>query len=282
MAERILPISVLAPVYGKVDAEHFRASLQSVFAQTEPAAEVVIIADGPLTDELDRVVEVFERRPEVTVVRLPRNGGIVAALGAGLDVARQPWVARQDADDLSHPDRFARTWRVVEGGDVALVGTGMFEFEGERNNVVGVRIPPSGHDEIRRAMAFNNPMNHPTVMFDRAVVERLGGYRDVHLMEDYDLFARIVASGARAANLPEALVSYRADGMFDRRRGWAVARAEWRMQRTLRELGFVSAPRMVGNTIVRSIVRLLPSPVYAWLYARTLRRTTGDRRPPGE
>jgi hypothetical protein len=133
---------------------------------------------------------------------------------------------------------------------------------------------PEDHDSIVRLMRLNNPLNHPTVVFRRATVLAAGGYQSLPHLEDYDLWARIWASGGVLSNLPEALVLFRSgDDMLSRRRQRGIHRAELRLQRNLRRYGLISAPRMVSNLVLRTGFRLLPRALmrhaYSWAFRRS-------------
>ncbi|MFD0996013.1 glycosyltransferase involved in cell wall biosynthesis [Pseudoclavibacter chungangensis] len=275
----MLPISVVLPVYHRIDPEQFGAALESLRTQTQPATEIVIVADGPLTPGLDAVIEAFDPSPtRLDVVRLAENGGTAVAMQAGVDAVTQPWIARQDADDLSLPRRFEICAPYTASDRYDLIGGAMYEFEGTPDNVLGIRRMPEDLDAIRRAVRSNNPINNPTIMLRRSAIDAVGGIREVYLMEDYDLVARMLAAGSGAINLQEPLVLFRTDGMFTRRRGARVAQAERQMQSTLHELGLVSRPRMLLNIAVRTAARRLPSGVFEWLYKRVFRR--GVTAPP--
>ncbi len=101
-----------------------------------------------------------------------------------------------------------------------------------RRGRAGVRCPRLPGD-INRASRFQSPFNHPSVVYRRSAVESAGGYEDLPLMEDYWLFARMIAAGARAQNVEEPLVRYRVGaGCSPRRRGrhvvpdWPAAACE--------------------------------------------------------
>ena len=98
-----------------------------------------------------------------------------------------------------------------------LVGSAMLEFEGGPEHVVGVRRNPAAAEQIATRMRLNNPINNPTVVFRRRLALDAGGYADLRYMQDYDLFARMLAAGGRAENLDEPLVLFNAgDGMISR------------------------------------------------------------------
>jgi hypothetical protein len=106
---------------------------------------------------------------------------------------------------------------------------------------------------------MHDPFNHPTVVYRREAVLAAGGYGDLPLMEDYALFARMLAGGARPVNVAEPLVFYRVGEEAFRRRGGArLLRSELRLQREFLRRGFTSPPEYLRNVIVRGGYRLIP------------------------
>ena len=86
-----------------------------------------------------------------------------------------------------------------------------------------------------------------------------GGYRHLALMEDYLLFAKMIEEGCTVANVEEPLVLYRVGaGAYARRGGVALLKSEWRLQRTLRALGFTSRAQFARNVVIRGGYRLVP------------------------
>jgi len=255
-------LTVILPVYIGADPAHFRQALESVYAQTYPATEIIVVEDGPLADDHRAVLDEFaDRDPIPTRVSLPENKGVAEAVQTGLDSARSEWIARVDADDINEPDRFARQVAAIIADDWDLVGSAMTEFDDRSGRVLGVRSMPTDPEAIARIMRANNAFNHPTVVFRRESALTVGGYRPVPYMEDYDLFARMLAAGARATNLVDPLVRFRGgDAMLARRRTPGIFRAEIRMQRNLRAYGLISAPRALINLVLRTAYRLLPTP----------------------
>ncbi|MEG0724812.1 MAG: glycosyltransferase, partial [Mucinivorans sp.] len=93
--------SVLLSVYSRERAEYMREALRSVFQQTSPPDEVILVKDGPLNEELDAVVEEFSRHYTMfKVVPLPYNVGLGMALNEGLKHCSYELVARMDTDDI--------------------------------------------------------------------------------------------------------------------------------------------------------------------------------------
>jgi glycosyltransferase involved in cell wall biosynthesis len=254
------PFSLLVPVYHGDRPDYLRRSFRSaVHDQTVRPSEVVIVRDGPVGDDLARCLEELRASSPVpvTLVALERNGGLGPALDSGLAASRFDVVARQDADDVSMPNRFAVELPLMENADI--VGSGLLEFSGETGEIVGQRVPPTEPAQIQRYARMHDPFNHPTVVYRKQAVLAAGGYGDLPLMEDYALFARMLLSGARAVNVPEPLVFYRVGKTaFKRRGGRELLRSELRLQREFRRLGFTSRSQYARNVLVRGGYRLVP------------------------
>lgn len=273
--------SVLMSVYRGDDAAHFRKACHSAVAeQSRRPAQLVLIQDGPVSDELaaeiDRVVA--ESPVPVAFERFDRNEGLTKALSVGLELSDFDVVARMDADDISLPTRFERQLPMIESG-ADLVGSGMLEFLDDVGSIVGKRVPPTEADEIRRYARFHDPFSHPTVVYRRSAVLDAGGYQPMGLMEDYWLFARMIANGAEVANLAEPLVMYRVGaGAYHRRGGLAQWRSELALQRAMRRLRFTSSTQFLRNVLVRGGYRFVPVGIRQFAYRRFIAdRSTGMR-----
>jgi glycosyltransferase involved in cell wall biosynthesis len=273
--------SLLLPVYAGDKAAYFtKAFASTVLEQSRRPSDVVIVQDGPIGTELAAAVAAATASSPVPVnhVRLPANVGLARALETGLGHCAHDVVARMDADDISLPTRFERQLAVMDAG-YDLVGTGMLEFD-EAGRVLGKRIPPTDADDIVTSARFHDPFNHPTVVYRRSVVARAGGYRELPLMEDYWLFARMIQAGALVANLPDPLVMYRVDaGAYGRRGGFTLFRSEVALQRSLLADRFVTRRQFVRNVLVRGGYRFVPVAVRRVAYRRFIvrnYRTDGD------
>lgn len=241
--------------------------------------EVVLVRDGPVSAPMAGCLdELVEGSPvPVSLVALERNGGLGPALDAGLAVSAHDIVARMDADDVAMPHRFSVQIPLLESG-ADIVGSGLVEFDKDPTDVLGRRTPPTDPAEILRYARMHDPFNHPTVVYRRQSVRAAGGYGDLPLMEDYWLFARMLANGARAVNVAEPLVYYRVgSGAYKRRGGMALLRSELMLQRRLHAEGFTTRGQYVRNVAVRGGYRLCPT----WLRRAVYRKVVanyGERR----
>lgn len=272
MSDDHIDLSVLLPVHSGVAAAHLEAALDSILGQTLPAPEVVVVEDGPLEPAQRAAIDRFAtRHGRVVRVALPRNGGAGVANQAGLLVASGAWIAKVDADDILVPTRFETQLRALRDSGADVCGAAMWEFEEDPATPLRVRANPLDHDAIVRRMRFNNPINHPTVIYRRALALEAGGYPTMRFMQDYDLFARLMVAGARMSNLAEPLVLFRSgDSMRRRRSARGYLALELELQRRLRTYGVIGPIRMARNLVVRCTFRLLPQRAIRHAYARLL------------
>ncbi len=267
------PFSLLMSLWSGDDPDHLELAWTStVVEQTRRPDEVVVVQDGPIGPELaERLAALLAACPVPTQhLVLEHNQGLGPALDRGLAACGHDVVARMDADDVSLPQRFAVQLPLIEAG-ADIVGSALFEFTDSVDDVVEVRIPPTDPEWIRSAARFRDPFNHPTVVYRRAAVQAAGGYQDLPLMEDYLLFARMLADGARPANTPEPLVYYRVGaGAYARRGGRRLLRSEIALQRQFLALGITTRPQFVRNVVIRGGYRLVPTRLRRMAYRRLI------------
>ncbi|QJW92708.1 glycosyltransferase [Frigoriglobus tundricola] len=200
-------VSVLMPVY---NGERYLAeAVDSVLAQTFTDFEFVIVDDGSKDGSLAVLQWYAARDPRVRIISRP-NTGIVGALNDGLAAARGELVARMDADDVCHPERFRTQVEYLRAHPACVVvgsRADLIDPDGER---IGRWDMALDHDEIDRAnLAGKLTIVHPSLVFRRAAVVGAGAYRqETAGSEDLDLMLRLAETG-RLANVPDVLLRYR-------------------------------------------------------------------------
>jgi glycosyltransferase involved in cell wall biosynthesis len=197
-------VTVLVTV---LDGErHLRESLDSILGQTFRDFELVVVDDGS-TDSTPAVLASYGDR--VTVLRNDENLGVPRAANRGLAMARGRFVARQDADDVSDPERLERQVAFLEAHpEVALVACAYRRID-PQGRVTGKRPVPLDPVSIRWRLLFLNAFTHSSLVFRRDAVEAIGGYSDEFVYaHDYDLICKLARRGPLAA-LAEPMVSYR-------------------------------------------------------------------------
>lgn len=267
--------SVLIATYEGDDPNDLLRALQSVIDQTVPPNEVVVVADGPLSPDLEGVLEeIGEEHPNLLRrTSLSDNRGLGAALNHGVKTCSHEWIARMDSDDVAVEDRFERQIEyITENSETDVVGGYIGEFEQDPTRIETIREVPTSPDELRSTAQVRNPLNHPTVMFRRSAVLDVGNYRPLRSMQDYNLWMRMIAEGYTLANIPAILVKCEGgDELFRRRGGVDYARTEAKLQYEFLQLGVISLPIFLLNVSSRLPLRLAPNRLRGLVYRMILR-----------
>lgn len=267
-----MSFSVLMSLYVKERPDYLRQSLDSVFNQTLRADEVVIVEDGPLTPELYQVLEEYQKTfPELKRVPLPVNGGLGKALNAGLKHCSHPLIARMDTDDICFPNRFEKQVKLMEKRpEVAACSSWIDEFIDTPDNVVSIKKVPELTDDIFRFGKNRCPINHPAAIYRKEVALNVGGYGP--FPEDYYLWARMLMNGYKLYNFQESLLWFRSSkDVYKRRGGWHYFKAINRLQRELLKMHYLTPFEYAKNSVIRSVVSLMPNKTRSWFYSRFLR-----------
>ncbi len=218
-------VSVILPVYN--GAASIRTTIASLLAQTFGDFEIIAADDGS-TDETPEILAAIKDE-RLRALRLEKNSGRSAARNAAAWAARGEYLAMNDADDDSCPERLEKEAAFLDAHpDIDFCGAWahILEPSGEK---IEWRTPCEPED-IRRTMLRSNPFIHSTVMMRRKAFKAAGGFCEDGLWaEDYDLYLRAAARG-RAANLPEFLALYHAHGgaRYRLKEQWHQSRRRWK------------------------------------------------------
>ncbi len=199
-------ISVLMPAY---NAQAFiRQSVQTVLSQTFEDFELIVVDDGS-TDDTAAILAAIDD-PRLRVISNPRNLGIVGTLNHAMQVSRSRYIARQDADDFSLPNRFAHQKAFLDASaDTVIVASEMMLLEDGN-----VTLTREGGDAdpviVDWLLHLCNPAGHTSMMFRAETVAAMGAYlrEDYTYAEDFDFSHRMLEHG-RIAILPSYHVIYR-------------------------------------------------------------------------
>lgn len=270
------PFSVAISVYKSDDPKFFDRALFSITEmQTIKPDEIVLVVDGPVCEELNRVIEKYERLYSIFhIIRLEKNGGLGNALKIAVESSKYDLIARMDSDDVSLPTRFEQQLRYFEEHpEVDIVGGDITEFIGDESNIVGKRVVPKSNEEIREYMRRRCAFNHMSVMYKRNAVQGAGGYQDWFCNEDYYLWIRMWLNHAVFANTGSILVNVRVGKeMYQRRGGWKYFKSEAKLQSFMLKKGVIRVPRYLVNVSERLILQvLMPNKVRGWVF-RTFAR----------
>lgn len=259
--------SILMSVYDKEKPEYLKLALHSIWNnQTIKPNEIVIVKDGPLTEELDATIESFQQSAPVKIIQLEKNVGLGTALSIGINECENEYIARMDSDDISKPDRFQRQIKCLnEGYDIVSCWSEF--FEGEVNNIVSVKKRPEFHKDIARLSKRRSPVCHAATMFKKTAVLQAGNYKHCLYYEDYYLWLRMINTGAKFYNIQDYLYSVRTSpDQFERRGGWQYLKLELSSFKLFYKEGLYSLSDYMINSLIRIIVRLFPLKLRRSLY----------------
>ena len=264
--------SVLMSLYKKEHPEYLRLALDSMINQSIKPDEIVLVEDGPLTDELYVVVE--EYRPYLHIVVNEKNLGLGLALNEGLKACKYEFVARMDTDDISKPDRCKKQLRrFAEKPELAIVGSHIDEFVGEKENVISQRRVPLTSEDIYNFAKRRSAFNHPAVMYRKSAVLAEGGYSDLKRNQDVDLFGRMLFKGYKAENIDEALLWFRSsDELAARRKSWENTKSYIDTIKKFWKMGYSSFADYAKVTVAQTAMFILPAKMQNWVYKTFLRK----------
>lgn len=294
-----LKISVIMSIYKSDVPEYVRIALDSLLNQTRLPDEIVIVADGPVPAELEKVVksltpspspkgegnkdgegnlkpETRDLKPIVTYLPQEKNGGLGEAMRIAVEAAKYPYLARMDSDDICLPDRFEKQMKCFEEDpELSIVGGMITEFDGEPENIIAERILPLDDAGIKKMMRGRCAVNHVTVIFKKEDLLRSGNYQPFWKQEDHYLWARMMEHGCKFRNIPDIVVNVRSGrDQLARRGGWrfykSVVRVFWYMYKHK----LISFGYFLYICAVRGIVQLvMPNWLRTWVYMKFLRKS---------
>ena len=278
MVEKKIPeYSVLMSVYYKENPQYLNLSIESMLNQTISPNEFVLVEDGPLTSELEKVIEKHvSNNPNLfKIIKNKENLGLGLSLKKGINAAKNEWIARMDSDDYSIPTRCEQQLQFIEKNpEYEMVGSFESEFIDTINNVVSIHKVPKKAEQIKQFMHRRCAVLHPTVMYKKSAVIRSGNYRNVPLYEDYDLFSRMVLEyKIKTYNIQKSLYYIRTSPDFYKRRGGIkYAKTALNFKASLYKNGYTSLSDFVISGFGQAIVCVLPNRLRKLFYERILRK----------
>lgn len=271
-----LKYSVLMSLYYKEKPEYLEKSIDSMINQTVKPDEIVIVKDGPLTDELEKVLNEYQQRyPKVfNIVISEENIGLGRALNLGLKHCKNELVARMDTDDISMLDRCEKQLHCFKKDiDLSIVGSNISEFIETEGNIVSRRNVPSKDQQIKEYIGKRCPFNHVSVMFKKSKVMSVGSYKEWFWNEDYYLWIRMFEVDYKFENLNEELVKVRVGtDMYKRRGGIKYFKSELGLQNYMLRKKIIGIEQYLYNSIIRFIIQvIMPNNIRGYIFKRFAR-----------
>lgn len=261
-----MKISAVASVYYKEKADYLDSALLSVINQTYSPDEIIVVLDGPIGEDLKKILAKYE--DFIFTLQMKENVGLGRALDYGIEHAKGDWIFRWDTDDINLNDRFEKQMKYIQENDVDALSGYIAEF-GFSN---GIRKVALTNNEIYSGLNWRSQFNHPAVAFKKASWDVVGGYSDM-FPEDYFLWLKFRKHGLRMANIPEVLVLMRtSNDYYSRRKGMKYIFNEFKMLRRAVSIEMISPLYAVVQMCIKVVFRLMPIGLIGIVYRLFLRK----------
>lgn len=189
-------ISVLLCVYN--GAAYVKEAIDSIIAQTYPNWELILIDDGS-TDSTPEILGMY-KDPRIRIYR-QENIGLTKALNQAAVYASGDFFARQDADDISLPERFALQLKVFQDRPGTVVVSTDVEYISHKGEHLYIQKSPANKETaLQTLFRIENPYVHGSLMFRREAFVKVGGYDESYkTSQDFELIVRMISLGEVAA-----------------------------------------------------------------------------------
>ncbi|EFV40810.1 hypothetical protein HMPREF0864_01679 [Enterobacteriaceae bacterium 9_2_54FAA] len=257
-------IAVIMSVYHKDSVDWTKLAIESILAQSYNNFELFIIVDGSVSEEMKRLISLYEKNKSINIKNRMINRGLAFSLNELIDriidIGGFDYVARMDSDDISRPERFSKQIAFLEEHtDIDVLGGYCHEFGADF--ALPIKKMPLAHDELIDYSIRRCPFVHPTVMF-RCNIFSDGVRYPIHtqLTEDLALWLELLVRGRKFANIPEVILDYRInDSTLQRRAGLKKAFSEIALRR--RYMKLLNRNTVTNNVYIFSRIpfHLLPN-----------------------
>lgn len=220
--KKTIQISVLMSIYNESESL-IRESLDSLIAQTFQDFEIVIVCDNPKRkDEIQDIMQSYNDR-EIIVVYNESNLGLAMSMNKAAKEAHSDIFARMDADDIAKPERLEKEYNILKKKEYDFVFS-KYDIINESSSIIKKEftdsLPNYTPTEIPKILQFKNMIHHPTVMLTKEIFNKVGGYRDFPVSQDFDLWLRLNEAGCRFYMINESLLYYRVNTNGTTKRKW--------------------------------------------------------------
>ena len=236
---------VLMSVYKNDNPVHLRLSVDSILNQTYQEFLLLIGVDGAIGNGLADTLHSYDGNPKVKTFWFTENRGLTAVLNNLLEEGKkmQPtYIARMDADDISHADRFEKQVKYLnENPGLDVIGGAIeeMEYDGSLNGKV-IQYPLT-HQECFDFFATRNPLAHPAVMFRASFFDKVTSYNASYKKnQDTELWYRAFKAGCKFGNLKDVVLTFRVSkDMYKRRGGTKFAKEVLKLRKEINKgLGY--------------------------------------------
>lgn len=200
-------LSVIMPVYNNED--YLDMSINSILNQSFKNFEFIIVNDGSNLNTR-RILNYYKKKDKRIILINQKNKGLTVSLNRAIKISRGSIIARQDADDISHKERFAKQINVFRNNkNIVLCGTFAYLIN-EKNDIIKlVTNLPIKDNKIKNQLIYQNCFIHSSTMYSSSIIKKIGLYnKSYKYAQDYECWSRMIPEGI-FLNIPKKLISIR-------------------------------------------------------------------------
>lgn len=225
--------SIICSVYKNIKLIDLKKSFNSLNNQSIKSKDLIIVIDGYCDDKIIKFISTFLKKNfknQHKILFNSKNRGIPYSYNKAISHTKYNYVGINDSDDFSIKNRFEKQLKfLIKNPSVGAVGS----FIGERDSKkIKIKKVPIDSKKIKLISYFKNPVNHPTVMFNKSCFFKNIKYEECQRMEDYFLWIRAINDKIVIKNMPETLVISKIDeNFFKRRTNYKIIKSEYKIQK---------------------------------------------------
>lgn len=203
-------ISIIMSVYNE-PIDWISQAIDSILCQTFSDFEFIIVSDNPSGIEQNNLLKKYAQKDKrIKLIYNEVNKGLAYSLNKAIDEANGEFIARMDADDISHPNRFRIQYDFLKHhSEISVCGTWAKRFGNMPFYSYKSYKAPVTAEQVIICSLFASPMVHPSVMGRSHVFKEYQYNSQLLKAQDYDLWRRLLMNGCMICNLPKYLLKYR-------------------------------------------------------------------------
>ena len=260
-------ISCLGSVYYGSNLAEVELSISSLIKGIDKPEEIILVIDGKIKKNLEIYLKKLESNKVIKLVYSKQNVGLGLALNIGLKKCKYDLICRFDTDDISLSNRLVESKKAfTKRPNLDIFGSQIIEFIDSKNKFVkcNYKKVPLTNLSIRAELDFRNSINHPSVVFKKSSILKLGGYDNLLFFEDYHLWLKARKNNYQFLNCSIPLVIMRRESHSKRRKGLSYAIKELKFFKISFEQNLLNIYSIICIPF-RLISRFLPSKIYIFL-----------------
>ena len=263
-----MKFTALMPLHNEVNFDLFKKSISSVTANSLLPDEFLILVDGYLSNNKKEFLFMQKKKNRFIKIFFLKKKGLVGILNYGLKIANHNVIARVDSDDINDKHRFFKQILFYKKKKLDILGSNINEIFDGRAYCKKVINQPNLFNFM-----LSNPINHPTVIFNRKKIMKIGSYPDIKFKEDFALWLLAKFNGFRINNLNECLVtSHYNFNTIKRRKSFDAIISEFKILIFLGRKNISYILIFILFLPIRLTYLLMPNLFYIFLYKNFLRK----------